>query len=230
MSYVYHYRKQGSDRGGDFLKEPEDKRWPTVKAGLDHRINTINSSSMGRLFDAVAAFTGIHDYNRYEGECAVMLENAAADALKKGLEPLDMAFEIIVDDFQGEARQGLHISAEPIFRRAEKALAAGIDGRQIALGFHYAAAAMIRDVCLWIRRKEGIGTVALTGGVFQNKILMERALELLRDEGFKPYYNVSVGPNDGGVCLGQNLIGMKYLTEISNRIKRRRVLSSHRTG
>lgn len=210
FSYLYHYKKQ-EDLHGTFrgLREPEDPRWPTVKAGLDHRINTIDSSSMGRLFDAMAAFTGIHDYNRYEGECAVMLENAAAEALDAGMAPVEMAFEIRenVDE-----EKGILISAGPVFRRAEEALLAGTDKRSIALGFHYAAADMILEVCKRIRRKEGIGAVALTGGVFQNKILMERTLALLRSEGFRPYYNISVGPNDGGVCLGQNLIGMKYLT------------------
>ncbi|HVI39333.1 MAG TPA: hypothetical protein VM577_01620, partial [Anaerovoracaceae bacterium] len=72
---------------------------------------------------------------------------------------------------------------------------------------------MILEVCQIIRQKEGLDTVALTGGVFQNKILMERTLALLRSEKFQPYYNVSVGPNDGGICLGQNLIGMIYLTK-----------------
>jgi len=206
FSYLYQYMKQDELKGiGCALREPEDSRWPTVKAGLDHNINTINSSSMGRLFDGFAAFTGIHDYNRYEGECAIMLENSAAEAISEGLQPWDMSFDIT--DIES-----LKISAEPIFLRAEEALLAGIDKRRIALGFHYAAADMILEICKMIRPKDGIDTVALTGGVFQNKILMERTLGLLRSESFRPYYNVSVGPNDGGICLGQNLIGMKYLT------------------
>lgn len=207
MSYVYHYG----------LEEPTDPRWPMVKAGLGHNINTINSSSMGRLFDAAAAFTGIHDYNRYEGECAIMLENAAAEALQESREPWDMAFDIIEDAeaIRCEDRS-LRISAAPVFRSAAQAMSAGISRRRIALGFHYAVADMILEVCGRIRSKEAVNSVALTGGVFQNKILMERTLELLRREDFKPYYNVSVGPNDGGVCLGQNLIGMKYLLKKQN--------------
>lgn len=200
MSYVYHYKQKDINS----LREPEDPRWPTVKAGLDHNINTINSSSMGRLFDAMAAFMGIHDYNRYEGECAIMLENAAAEALDAGLDPWEMDFEI---------KQNHDLSAESVFRRVEEALSSGVDKRRIALGFHYAVADMILAVCNRIRRKEGIEAVVLTGGVFQNKILMERTLDLLRGWEFEPYYNVSVGPNDGGVCLGQNYIGMKYLTK-----------------
>ena len=126
-----------------------------------------------------------------------------------------MAFDIIdsADEPQSATGRSLLISASPIFCSAEQAMSAGIDRRQVALGFHYAVADMILEVCGRIRRKEAIDSIALTGGVFQNKILMERTLELLRSEGFKSFYNVSVGPNDGGVCLGQNLIGMKYLTK-----------------
>ncbi len=209
FSYLYHYRK---------LKEPEDSRWAIVKAGLEHNVNTINSSSMGRLFDGMAAFAGIHDRNRYEGECAIMLENAAAEAMAEGLEPWEMAFDIMQSDITErdtiakEAFRRILISAAPIFRCTEDGLLAGIDKRRIALGFHFAVADMVLQVCKMIRQKDELNTVALTGGVFQNKILMERTLAMLRSENFRPCYNISVGPNDGGICLGQNLIGMKYLT------------------
>lgn len=217
MCYVYHKLYQDATPGAAVrLREPRDERWPTVKAGLDHNINTIKSSSMGRLFDGMAAFAGIHEVNRYEGECAIMLENAAAEALQKELEPWSMQFGIAESGKSQDGREageGILISSKPVFRRAEEALLAGIDRCRIALGFHYAVADMIVEVCERIRKAEGLETVALTGGVFQNKILMERTLELLRKEGFKPYYNISVGPNDGGICLGQNYIGMKYLTK-----------------
>jgi len=216
FSYLYHYT----------MREPADPRWPTVKAGLDYGINTIESSSMGRLFDAFAAFTDIHAYNRYEGECAVMLENSAAEAIDSGLEPWEMAFELFEDGMdrrpqnttQEKAAQSLLISAKPLFQRAEEGILKGVQEGRIALGFHYAVADMILETCKRIREKESVDTVALTGGVFQNKILMERTLALLRSNGFQPYYNVSVGPNDGGICLGQNYIAMKYLTKKQHNV------------
>ena len=119
FSYLYHYRMEDEAEGKeDMLWQPDDVRWLTVKAGLQHNINTIHSSSMGRLFDGITAFTGIHDYNRYEGECAIMLENAAAEAICKGLEPWEMHFDISRDFL---------ISAKQIFYRAEEALLSGID-------------------------------------------------------------------------------------------------------
>ena len=127
-------------------------------------INTVKSSSMGRLFDAVAALLGICDHNSYEGEGAILLEDAAARALKS-----------------------------PQRDEAD----------DLALEFHMRIAYMIAATCRAIREKTGVAKVALTGGVFQNRILMEETLEQLRADAFETYYNISVSPNDGGIALGQ---------------------------
>ncbi len=153
----------------EFAMKREDRKWPgeqLARAALKVGINTITSSSMGRLFDGVSALLGIKDYNDYEGQCAIMLEDAAAFPEK------------------GEANR-------------------------LAREFHLRVARMILDTCLKIRKASGADQVALTGGVFQNKILMEESLALLREHGFKPYYNISVSPNDGGIALGQAYIAMK---------------------
>ncbi|MCR5135419.1 MAG: carbamoyltransferase HypF [Clostridiales bacterium] len=127
-------------------------------------INTVKSSSMGRLFDAAAALLGICDYNSYEGECAILLEDAAARAKKTP-------------------------------ERSE--------ADDLALVFHMRIAYMIAAKCRELRERTGVSKVALTGGVFQNRILMEETLEQLRAVGFETYYNISVSPNDGGIALGQ---------------------------
>lgn len=161
-----------------YSKIKENTNWKLVTAALQHNINKIQSSSMGRLFDAVAALLDINQVNRYEGECAIMLENAAAEALKS---------------------PGMNKKYD------------------LALRFHYDVAEMILSQCLKLRERYKINQVALTGGVFQNKILMEKALALLRNANFEVYYNVSVGPNDGGICLGQNYIGMHHLSRNNNQ-------------
>ena len=130
-------------------------------------INVIESSSMGRLFDGVAAMLGLCDYNSYEGQCAMLLEDAAARALK---------------DFGADE----------------------VD--QLALDFHMQIVDIIMDQCRKIREKTGTEKVVLSGGSFQNKIIMEEVLGQLRAEGFDPYYNISVSPNDGGIALGQSYI------------------------
>ncbi|WP_051280608.1 carbamoyltransferase HypF [Anaerovorax odorimutans] len=187
MSYVYAYENGYNNRKGDihldiseiikFSNIKENSNWEIVSAALKHGVNNIKSSSVGRIFDAVAALLDIQDVNRYEGECAIMLENAAVKALK----------------FPGKSRQN-----------------------DLALKFHYDVAEMILNQCKKHRAKYKTNKVALTGGVFQNKILMDKSLELLRNDDFEAYYNISVSPNDGGICLGQNYIGMQYLISKSN--------------
>ena len=190
------------------LSWPEtDERYSLIKAGIEHNVNTIRSASMGRLFDAMASYLDIHHVNRYEGECAIMLENFAAEALKMGLSPYNMTFDL---------EEG-GISARRIFEAADTGLKAGVSREALALGFHYAVADMILKVCSHIRDEEGINQVALTGGVFQNKIVMERSLKLLRREAFSVYYNISVGPNDGGISLGQAYIGIQHLAQIRRK-------------
>ncbi len=147
---------------------------PTVEAAIKNKINTVKTSSTGRLFDGVASLLGIHHINRYEGECAIMLENAAYEASKH----------------PGENK-----------------------ANDLALKFHIDVAKMILTECQRIRSEHRINNVALSGGVFQNKILMERTLELLRSEGFEVYYNSAVPTNDGGISLGQNFIGMHHMSK-----------------
>ena len=195
--------------GGAAEKSPlsQDSRYAVVKAGLYHGINGIGSSSMGRLFDAVSALLGICMENSYEGECAIMLENAAARAKRLGLIPHKMVFMYWND---GGIWQ---ISAAPIFQAVARGLKDGVSIDAMALGFHEAVGDIIVAMAEKIREEIETNKVALTGGVFQNKILMEYTLAKLRESDFDVYYNVSVGPNDGGISLGQTYIAMEYLKE-----------------
>ncbi len=189
----------------------EDSRYAVVKAGLYHGINGIRSSSMGRLFDAVSALLGVCGENRYEGECAIMLENAADRAMKLGLKAHKMVFMYWND---GGVWQ---VSAAPIFQALARGIREGVSTDAMALGFHYAVAELVCAMVEKIGEETETKQVALTGGVFQNKILMEHTLMLLREKNFDVYYNISVGPNDGGISLGQAYIGMEYLKETQNK-------------
>lgn len=195
--------------GGAAEKSPlaEDSRYAVVKAGLYHGINGIGSSSMGRLFDAISALLGICMENRYEGECAIMLENSAARGKKLGLTPHKMVFMYWNDGGVWK------VSAAPIFQAISRGLKEGVAIDAMALGFHEAVGDMIVALVEKIHEEINSKQVALTGGVFQNKILMEYTLSLLREKGFDVYYNISVGTNDGGISLGQAYIAMEYLKE-----------------
>ena len=153
--------------GAERLKKTPNA--PLILKAIENGVNTIQSSSMGRLFDSVAALLEIQDYNYYEGQCAILLEDAAAFAQKH----------------PGED-----------------------ESCDLALSFHERVIDMILQECRTIRKEHDVSQVALTGGTFQNKILMEGVLQKLRDAGFEPYYNISVSPNDGGVALGQAFVAM----------------------
>ena len=156
-----------------------------VEAALRAGKGVVKTSSMGRLFDAVCAMLGIHYENRYEGECAIMLENAARRAAIKQT-----------------GRKERPLLSVSLLSEQER----------LALSFHTSVAQEILLQCTYARDEYGIRKVALSGGVFQNKVLMEETLRLLRKEGFAVYYNIHVPPNDGGIALGQNYIGMLSIT------------------
>jgi hydrogenase maturation protein HypF len=169
-----------------------------IEAAVRQGVNTVRTSSMGRLFDAVASLLGIHHVNRYEGECAVMLENAAARALREqdGLSP------------------GASVCAEPQSSTQKEPSplchgASGVDA--LALRFHRDVARAVLVECRKARAARGTDKVCLSGGVFQNKLLMEETLRLLRTDGFSPHYNKTVPPNDGGIAFGQAYIAMRLL-------------------
>jgi hydrogenase maturation protein HypF len=180
----------------------QDERWPVIRAALAHGINTHGNSGMGRLFDAVSAVMGISRYNRYEGECATLLENLAAEAIAAGIEPVSMAFGV-------SQKENVWVAdASPLFT---KIMQGGADKRAIALGFHHAVADMTLEICQKIKAERGINDVALSGGVFQNAVLLKDLKDKLADAGFTVYINRLVPPNDGGISLGQAYIGMMRL-------------------
>lgn len=180
----------------------EAPRYPLVKAALQHRVNVIPSSSMGRLFDAVSALLGIKRYNTYEGECAIALEQAAYEAQKHGKTPYLCQFEINGEKCGDEI---ITASAPSMIQALRTALAAypEITAGELALGFHHAAADMVLGMCLRIRETTGESRVALSGGVFANRLLLELCCGRLEAEGFAVYWNETVPCNDGGLALGQ---------------------------
>ena len=179
----------------------KDERSAIIKAALKNNINTVLSSSMGRLFDAVASILDIGDENSYEGECAINLEKAAVLALRNNIEPVNLSFEVL------EREDKINIDTKSILKEICR-LKDDRDKGALALGFHYAVADTVLKVCEIIRHKENINRVALSGGVFQNSILMERVLNILREKEFEVYYNIVVPPNDGSISLGQTFIGL----------------------
>lgn len=188
-----------------------DERKDIILSALKNHINTWHCSSMGRLFDALCSILSICDYNGFEGECAIKLENMAAKAKEMGIQPLNMRFDIYEEDNK------IIVDASSLLKSIIHAAylgdnpACNVDIYAICLGFHYSVADMVLNVINIISIRYGIRDVALSGGVFQNSILLERCLISLRDNGYKVYINNIVPPNDSGISLGQAYVGMQSL-------------------
>jgi hydrogenase maturation protein HypF len=176
--------------------------WDSVSAGqidlvlkmMEKGINTVMTSSCGRLFDAVASILGVRHEITFEGQAAVELEMAAV-AGTEGSYPFQMEY---TDPWQVDVRPMI----ESIVMELQEGEAAG----GIAARFHNTLAVMIAEVCRELRRREPLNKVCLSGGTFQNMFLLERTLAALADYGFGVYLHERVPPNDGGISLGQAAI------------------------
>jgi hydrogenase maturation protein HypF len=165
-------------------------------------INAPLTSSAGRLFDAVAALLGVRDAINYEGQAAIELEQLA-DPAERG------AYRASIDP--GAAGPGggadpLRVRGADLVRAAAEDLLAGAAPPVIAARFHRGVAAAIAEVCAALRERSGLGTVALSGGVFQNLLLLGQVTGGLEESGFRVLTHARVPPNDGGISLGQAVV------------------------
>lgn len=170
-----------------FLDRLEKEKLNQVSRLLNSNINWPLTSSCGRLFDAISSIVGLVDINNYEGQGAIMLENSVVKS------DYEYDFEIIGDI----------IYTKEMIRQIVFDIQNGITKNIIASKFHNTLARVILVSSKIIRNNKGINIVVLSGGVFQNMILLEKTMELLKFEGFKVYFNVKVPLNDGGISLGQ---------------------------
>ena len=192
-----------------------------VRKALKLGINVQQSSSMGRLFDAVSALLGVREFNSYEGECAIALENAAWKERKRREErpengarerelPLELPFPIREEGKRLIADRRTLVEA--LLRELSEEGECGIKperAQALALAFHEALARMVLAMCRRLRERTGIRQTALSGGVFANVLLQERCRALLEADGFSVYVNEQVPGNDGGICLGQAWIALQ---------------------
>jgi len=165
---------------------------------IESGLNAPPTSSMGRLFDAVASMAGVRQSVNYEGQAAIEFE-----AMGGGVETGSWTLRVEV----GRAADGSRIiETAPLIRSAVEDVRAGVPASIISARFHNSLAAMVCEVCVAIRDERSLNEVALSGGVWQNVTLLRKTLDLLRDEGFTVYTHRSVPPNDGGLALGQAII------------------------
>jgi hydrogenase maturation protein HypF len=166
---------------------PEAER-RVVGAMLARRVNTVDTSSCGRLFDAVSAILGIRLETTYEGQAAIELEGVAGAGIAD-------AYAESID-----------------FRETIRAVARDESAREVrSARFHNTVSAAIAEACRRMRVSEGLDRVCLSGGTFQNAYLLRQTSQLLRAAGFRVFTHAAVPPNDGGLSLGQAAIASNRL-------------------
>lgn len=161
---------------------------------MKKNLNSPLTSSMGRLFDAVASLIGLKQKSRFEGEAAMGLEFACDEINTEEVYPFRISDTVDWAPL-----------IEAILGDLERSRPSG----EIAALFHNTLAEIIVSVSLQIGEEQ----VILTGGCFQNKRLTERTVSRLRAEGFTPYWHQQVPPNDGGLALGQILAVLRTAEE-----------------
>jgi hydrogenase maturation protein HypF len=183
----------------DLIRDLARKPLDALTVMMERGINSPLSSSCGRLFDSVAAAVGIcRDSVTYEGQAAVELETLAASAL--GTCRDGYPFEVAPGDVP------LVLDPEPMWIALLDDLARGEEPASISARFHAGLAGAVAQLAIRLAQNRGIGTVALSGGVFQNKILLEGIADRLRSVGLRVLSHRQVPANDGGISLGQAAI------------------------
>jgi len=186
-----------------FVKRMDKKKMKIILHMIEQRVNSPLTSSMGRFFDAVSSLLGICDISTYEAQAAIELQMKAELAQSSGLRPQGYRYKI-------REQEGTYI-VEPaeIIQEIVRDIKRGVPAEEIAYSFHLAIADIILTLCRIIRKKTGIKKIVLSGGVFQNKMLLEISAATLRENSFLVYTHRQVPPNDGGISLGQVVFGLK---------------------
>ena len=170
------------------------KQLGVIRAMKKAGVNCVTSTSCGRLFDAVSAVLGVRRASTFEGEAATALQTAAERA---GTGP-----RLVV------RCEDCRIDTADLFGEIVRRRLDGEDAGRLAYAFHDALADGIAAACVQAREKTGLRAAALSGGVFQNTLLVELTREKLEREQFDVLLHSQVPPNDGGLALGQALYGM----------------------
>jgi len=170
-----------------------------VSRMIERGINTVRTSSCGRLFDAVASIIGLRHEVTFEGQAAIELEMVAESGVEGAY-----SFDI-------ESTEPAQIDVRSTIREIVKDIQSREAVGVIAARFHNTIAAVIVEMCQRVRTSERLNRVCLSGGTFQNIYLLKRTLALLRKLEFEVFTHSAVPANDGGIALGQAVIANEIL-------------------
>ena len=184
--------------------EVDADRWNAVCRVVASGVNSPLTTSAGRLFDAVAALCGVRASVVHEGQAAAELEGLSSVS-ERGAYPFG-----ILDD----AGRGSLPILDPrgTIRALQADVAGGADVALVGARFHNSLARATAAACARVAESRGLATVVLSGGVFQNRLLLERTSAELREAGLEVLIPLRLPPNDGGIAYGQAAVATAHQT------------------
>jgi hydrogenase maturation protein HypF len=202
VGYLYHlFGREGLTIAARCPGYGDRSEMELIKRQIDRKLNVPETSSVGRLFDAVSALLGIRRWIQYDAQAAIELEMAAEGIATDASYPFD-----IEDD-------GGHrvIRVKKLFEALIDDIDSGVSTPEMAARFHNSVVDIIEKACQIIRVDTGLDAVALSGGCFMNRRLVRQAIERLSKLGFQVYTHRDVPTNDGGISLGQAIVAAHYV-------------------
>jgi hydrogenase maturation protein HypF len=190
--------------------EPDANKQQIISEQIEKKINTMETSSLGRVFDAVAAMVGLGTYNHFEAQLPMALEAIVENGIEEHYD-----FELIKktnEPFQIDLRKMIKQIITDIHERTGEGV--------VSAKFHNTIAAALLEMAKEARASKKLDTVALSGGVFCNRYLTNRLINLLKESDFHILFNRDVPSNDGGISVGQAAIAARAVTRDPSLVAR----------
>ncbi|MDY6789733.1 MAG: carbamoyltransferase HypF [Thermodesulfobacteriota bacterium] len=176
------------------LDKFDENKITVVAEMIQKKVNSPDTSSLGRLFDSIAAICGIRNTVHFEGQAAMELEMAAGEKTDD------------IYDYEWTSGDVHRILPGPVIRGIVTDIENGVHTSEISSKFHHTLVRLFTDLCETIRKETQLKRIVLSGGVFQNSLLLSGLLQELTKKGFAVFTHRLVPANDGGISLGQAVI------------------------
>ena len=194
-SYLYHtFGDAFWDLNLPVLKGIDEKQIKVMVEMIQKQVNTPVTSSLGRLFDGIAAIIGIRNRVSFEGQAAMELEMLAEKRMTASY------------DYDWKSGDIHRILFQPIIRGVANDMQKGVAPSEISGKFHSTLVGLFSELCSTIGKETGLNRVVLSGGAFQNSLLLTGLIQTLTRNNFEVFTHTLVPPNDGGIALGQAMV------------------------
>ncbi len=209
IAFAYLYGLFGDVPALPFLEEMSDAERRALCVQVDRGLNTVLTTSCGRLFDAVAALAGGRGRVTYEAQAAIemeMVSEPTGESYPYHLRPAGQLLTWGDTSAFPLLRSGYEVGVEPLLGGVVRDVRQGVPLSEIGSTFHRSLAIIVAEVCHLVAEESQVRKVALSGGCFQNRLLLALVSEELRRHSLQPMVHRDVPSNDGGVSLGQAAI------------------------